>query len=246
MTIPPTAPRTDRPSLDPFESALLTELREHVAAHPVHATATAPVPHRRHRGRWAAGLAVAAAAATAFVVGSPGGPATSPAYAVEQTGAGDVVVIIHRLEDSAGLEKALSEHGIDADVSFDPGSTKHGISSFTVPDGEVGEVPSGSPERGSTELTLEPDAGKRQESGGQSQQAEPAAPGEVPDIPDCGIATSDPATLTHEGDDWVLRIPAESPLQNRPVAITTGADGALGVFYAGNEPGSYCGVMSVG
>ena len=60
------------------------------------------------------------------------------------------------------------------------------------------------------------------------------------------MGSSEPATLTHEGDDWVLRIPADSPLQDRPVQITTGADGQLGAFYAGSEPGSYCGVVSVG
>lgn len=76
-------------------------------------------PHRR--GRWAAGVLAAAAAATAYVVVSPGGPAVSPAYAVDRQSDGDVVVTIHRLEDAAGLEAALAEHGIEADVDFEPG-----------------------------------------------------------------------------------------------------------------------------
>jgi hypothetical protein len=37
---------------------------------------------------------------------------------VEQEGNGDVVVTIHRLTDAAGLEKALREHGIDAQVTY--------------------------------------------------------------------------------------------------------------------------------
>jgi hypothetical protein len=238
-----TPPTTAQP-LDHFESALLTELREHVAAHPVHETATAPVTHQRHRGRWAAGLAMAAAAATAFVVASPGGPATSPAYAVEQTGDGEVVVTIHRLEDSSGLEQALREHGIDADVSYDPASRDGGHTSMT-PDGEVEAPPPG--ERGTTE--------RKADSGGEGPQldqsgpgvvteAEPAEPGEGFDPAGCG--TGEPATLSQDGADWVLRIPADSPLQDRAVRITTGVDGDLMVEYPGDAPNSYCGVASVG
>ena len=77
------------------------------------------------------------------------------------------------------------------------------------------------------------------------QPAEPAEPGEVPDVPDCGSDHGEPATLSHEADAWVLRIPAESPLQDRPVQISTGPDGELGVAYAGNDPGSQCAVMSI-
>ena len=63
----------------------------------------------------------------------------------------------------------------------------------------------------------------------------------------CGIDNdSAPARLTHEGDDWVLRIPAGSPLQDREVQITTTASGALAAGYPGDAPGSYCGVASVG
>lgn len=107
-------------TLDGFEAQLLEELRAHVATRKPEAT-PAPTPRRPHRRRWAAGLAAAAAAATAYVVVSPGGPAVSPAYAVDQQSDGDVVVTIHRLEDAAGLEAALAEHGIDADVDFEPG-----------------------------------------------------------------------------------------------------------------------------
>lgn len=80
---------------------------------------TAPGPRpRSQRRRWVAGLAAAAAAATAAVVLAPGGPAVSPAYAVDREADGEVVITINRLEDEAGLETALREHGIDAEVTY--------------------------------------------------------------------------------------------------------------------------------
>ncbi|HWM74424.1 MAG TPA: hypothetical protein VNQ53_11820 [Nocardioides sp.] len=207
MNTPPTAPR----ELDSFESALLTELRAHVADRPVPDTVTEPTRSRPHYRRWAAGLAVAAAAATAFVVGSAGGPATSPAYAVAQEADGDVVVTIHRLEDSEGLEAALHEKGIDAEVSFEewPPGVSHEFS-----DG---------------------DHMFRFWGPGVTPVPNPTLPGNEPDAPACGLEAGDPATLTQEGDSWVLRIPASSPLQDRPVSITAGVGGALGVRYEDND-----------
>jgi len=232
MNTPPTTPR----ELDHFETALLGELKEHVATQP----AREPVPERSHRGRrrWAAGIAAAAAAATAYVVISPGGPAVSPAYAVEQQADGAVVVTVHRLEDSEGLERALAEHGIEADVSFtSPGDD--GITTWDLSDGKVDEAPPG--ERGS--LDQKEDAPG---SGARLDQAQPALPGEVPDLPDCGTGDAEPATLTRQGDDWVLRIPADSPAQDRPIVISTAADGGLMVAFEANDPGAYCAFMSVG
>ena len=227
MNSPSTAPR----ELDSFETALLGELREHVATR---APAAAPsAPSRRPGRRWAAGVAAAAAAATAYVVVSPGWPAVSPAYAVDQEADGDVVVTIHRLEDATGLEAALREHGIDATVSFDPSTGE----AFTFDsDGfSTGEPPPAEEGKGS-----EPRLSKRSEV----SQAGPGVRGGTPGLPDCGLGAGDPATLTHEGDEWVLFIPAGSPLQDRPVAITTGVGGELGVGYEGNDPNSYCGVFS--
>lgn len=223
--------------LDTFESALLTELRAHVEARPAPITVGhQSAPTRRHYRRWAGGLAVAAATATAFVVASPGGPATSPAYAVEDGTGGDVVVTIHRLEDSAGLEHALQEKGIDADVSFDPGSTPGGTS-FIVPGGSVGQPPP--IEDSAAEVGAE-------EVDSTVTQTEEPADGSETGLSECGLEGGEPATLAQEGDDWVLTIPGDSILQDRAVSITTGADGNLGVTYAGSEPGTYCGVMSVG
>ena len=128
MNTPSTAPR----DLDQFESALLTELRGQVAARPEPAAVPALAVRPHHR-RWAAGLAVAAAAATAFVVGFPGGPAVNPAFAVAQEADGEVVATIHELEDAAGLEEALRAAGIDAHVSYT--RSRPGLSSTSLPAG---------------------------------------------------------------------------------------------------------------
>jgi hypothetical protein len=167
-----------------------------------------PTTRRPRRGRrWAAGLAVAAATATAYVVVSPGGPAVSPAYAVTQQADGDVVVTLHRLEDSAGLEAALSEQGIDALVSFDPATTGF----HAVPDSLFDEL-----------------------------AADGGGPACYPEDLD-GFAS-----ITQEGADWVLRIPADSVLQDREIAISTGSSGSLVAYFAGNRPGAICAVVAGG
>jgi hypothetical protein len=227
-------PSTTTPALDTFETALLGELRAHVATRP--AAAPEPLAPRPHRPRrWAAGVAAAAAVATAYVVVSPGGPAVSPAYAVSENADGEVVVTVHRLEDADGLEQALSEHGIDAEVSFE---TDDDIGDFHF-EGPAEELPSLSgAETGSTvEREAGGSDGPKLESPGQGKAT--AGPSD-----DVGCGTGEPATLTQEGDAWVLRIPADSPLQDREVQITTTAGGGLMVAYPGAEPGSYCAVVS--
>ncbi len=243
MTNPPVTP----PTLDHFEAGLLQELRAHVATRSPEA-AVEPETPRSHKRRWAAGFAVAAAAATAFVVASPGGPATSPAYAVDEDSDGDVVVTIHRLEDSAGLEDALRDKGIDAEVSFQPSDSGDlGITYYVDSEGNLGQGPPPT-EGGSTDVQEDNAGGgpELESSGGAVTGVEPAEGGEGPGPADCGWDQGDPATLSQEGDDWVLRIPADSPLQDREVRITTGEGGDLMVSYPGNTPNSHCGVATVG
>lgn len=97
-------------TLDTFEQALLDELRQRVGSR------AAPTPSRSRR-RWAlAALPVGAAGAVAVAL-TLGGP--SAAYAVEKGDNGDIVVTIHRLDDAAGLEKALKAEGVEADVDYD-------------------------------------------------------------------------------------------------------------------------------
>jgi hypothetical protein len=77
----------------------------------------APLGGPSFRRRPLASAVAAAVAIVAVVVGSST-VGTSVAFAVEQDRDGDVVITIHRLADSAGLEKALREHGIEAQVTY--------------------------------------------------------------------------------------------------------------------------------
>lgn len=99
--------------LDTFETRLLAELREHVASAPA-----VPAPGRT-TPRWVVGVAAAAAASVLGVVLVPG-LGTEPAYSVQEGNAGEIEVEVHRLEDAAGLESALAEHGVAADVRYLP------------------------------------------------------------------------------------------------------------------------------
>jgi hypothetical protein len=227
-------------SLDTFETALLGELRREVTEHPAAAAPAARVPRPRGRLRLGAAGAAGIAASVVAVFGL-GGTGGSPAYAVAENSAGDVTVTVHRLDDAAGLEKALRAKGIDADVSYDADS-----SDSTAMLGSVG--PGGAvPPDGAQTHTDEQGSGsgsftQRQGEKGPSLSGPGSSPGGADDP--CGPLDPAPARLSHPGDDWVLSIPAGSPLQDRHVVIGTGADGSLSVTFAGSVPGSYCGLMS--
>jgi hypothetical protein len=220
----------DTPELGSFETALLTELRREVAEHP----ALAPTPARRPRRRLQlAAVAATGVAASVVAVFGFGGTGGSPAYAVDRDSDGDVTVTIHRLDDASGLEAALQAQGIDADVSYDPDSNN-----TTDALGSLGPGPASPPPgSGSSEGGLS----QSQEKGGPVTSG-PGRPGDETDP--CGPIDPAPARLSHPGDDWVLSIPAGSPLQDRHVDIGTGPDGTLSVQYAGSQPGSMCGLMS--
>ena len=226
--------------LDSFETALLSELRREVAEHPAPTPSPAPSRSPRRRLRLAA-VGAAAVAASLVAVFGPGSSGGSPAYAVEKNSSGDVIVTVHRLDDADGLESALRAKGIDADVSYDAdgfGPT-------------VGMGPDGAPLPGS-QVPPAPGQGKGGAGGHVEVQGETgpghaeAGPGSGPaDGNDpCGLG-GDPATLTQKGSDWVFTIPADSPLQDRHVEIGTDSTGALSVAYAGDEPNSMCGMVTV-
>jgi hypothetical protein len=218
-------------TLDSFESALLLELRQHVAEHP----APEPVPVRRPRRRLRlAAVGATGIAASVVAVFGLGGTGPSPAYAVEQNSAGDVIVTVHRLDDAAGLEDALRDKGIDADVSYDAEGSM-GQFSHTEPDGAGGQAPHGEGGLSTSGEGEEPGGGAGPSTSG------PAAIEEA-----CGPVEPPPATLAQDGEDWVLTIPAGSPLHERHVDISTDASGALAVQYAATVPGSYCGVTTMG
>ncbi len=149
------------------------------------------------------------------------------------------MVTIHRLEDSAGLEAALREHGIDAEVSFQPTDTGElGITNYVDSEGNIGQGPPPA-EGGSTDA-----AGRGRRRRARARRPA-AAPSQALSPPRTARSRPsrlrlrhrrDPATLSHEGDDWVLRIPADSPLQDRPVQIATGEGGDLMVATPATRP----------
>lgn len=115
--------------LDPFETRLLAELRREVVA------SSTPAPRRTRRP-----LAVAAGVAATAVVGVllVPGLGTTPAYSVQEGNAGEVEVEVNRPEDAAGLERALAEHGIAADITYLPEMQTCAPGRFTEVEREVG------------------------------------------------------------------------------------------------------------
>jgi hypothetical protein len=222
--------------LDTFETALLAELRREVAEHPAPGPSSAPLPpparRPRRRLRLAAVGATAAAASVVAVLGL-GGPGGSPAYAVETNADGDVIVTVHRLDDAGGLERALRAEGIDADVSYEA----EGFGPTVELDAD-GEPPA--PGEGGPEDHIE----ARGITGPGHTEVGPKTARPADGDDPCGLG-GEPATLTQQGSDWVLTIPADSPLQDRRVEIGTDSTGALSVAYAGDEPNSMCGMVTV-
>lgn len=194
---------------DTFDQALLTELRQ-VAAE------NAPVPVRRTRRRWAlSGAGLAAAAVTAFGVTTLG---SSAAYAVEENGDGDVVITIKELSDADGLEKALADHGIVADVDYDAEAGGPGDIRFDP----SAEVPEG----------IEPGPGGtfEQEVESEARLEAHSESGESGDLPPEGFACGDfdhmPFTTDLKGDEYVITIPGDSVLResDAELKITTSGD----------------------
>jgi hypothetical protein len=99
------------PSLDSFETALLTQLRERVEQRPV-------VGPRRSRPRLL--IAAAAMVATAATVVVVQGLSTTAAYSVQEGNAGTITVEVRRLEDAHGLEVDLAKYGVTADITYLP------------------------------------------------------------------------------------------------------------------------------
>ena len=203
--------------LGSFDRALLTELR-HIAAE------GAPAPARRtHRRVALAGTGVAALAATVVGVTTLG--STAAAYAVSEDGDGDIVITIRELEDAAGLEQALADHGIDADVDYDA-SSDDGITigSPDDPAGQLGEVPT-SPGGGKGGHVVKGHAHAQAEEGSGTG---PSFSGPGPGMADdpCGGPDHMPFETDLSADAYTITIPADSVLldQDAALRITTSGD----------------------
>lgn len=113
--------------LDSFETALLKELREHVEQQ----NAVRPrAPGRRKMLLTAAALAVLAGG-LGVVVPQLG---TEAAYSVQEGNAGTINVEVRRPEDAAGLEAALAQYNIKADVMYVPGGQQCAPGRYTPVD----------------------------------------------------------------------------------------------------------------
>ncbi|HET6998759.1 MAG TPA: hypothetical protein VFI03_09225 [Solirubrobacterales bacterium] len=106
-----------------FEQRLLARLKAVVAERGAAATEAAEAqvasPSWRRRGpRLALGAAVALGAIVVALIVSAGGDNTSQAFAVEPREGGGVTIKVYSLEDASGLEQALEEAGIKAQVTW--------------------------------------------------------------------------------------------------------------------------------
>ncbi|MFY0405437.1 hypothetical protein [Solicola sp. PLA-1-18] len=99
-----------RSELDSFEAQLLGELRLEVENRSTHRTTRS----WRYWPQTIAATFVAMLCGTVAVmtVGS------APAFAVDARAGGIVEVKVNRLEDAAGLERALEDEGVNADISY--------------------------------------------------------------------------------------------------------------------------------
>lgn len=201
---------TTRAPLDSFESALLSELRDTVAERS--AEGRAGQPRRRKPLLIAAAAATAVAATVSTVVfglGS-GGLAPAAAFSVSAENDGDIVVTIHRLDDADGLEQALAEHGITAEVSYG-GATSECVQfpadDDTGPcwDPDEGDLGTGS------ELNTAPEPSDESSEALPADQGTPGAD-DLLDL--CGFGDTSPASLQRGDDGWTLTIPADSPLHD--------------------------------
>lgn len=102
--------------LDTFEAELLQELRSTVATRSQQRRS--PKAHSPHRFIRRSGLAAGAAAAAAVAVVFVPGVLADPAYAVSNGPQGTIEVQVNRLEDAAGLQHALAQRGVKANVQY--------------------------------------------------------------------------------------------------------------------------------
>ncbi len=110
-----------------FEQRLLARLKAVVAERGAAAAATeaaearvASPSWRRHGPRLALGAATALVAVAVALIVSAGGDNPPAAFAVEPQEGGGVTIKVYSLEDASGLEQALEDAGIQAQVTWLP------------------------------------------------------------------------------------------------------------------------------
>jgi hypothetical protein len=120
-----TQPKPDLSPLLPDDATLRARRAILVdAVAPGGAAPQRPTPWRRRGPRLALGAVAALAAVAVALIVSAGGDTPQPAFAVEPQEGGGVRIEVYSLEDSAGLERALADAGIRAQVNWlAPGTT---------------------------------------------------------------------------------------------------------------------------
>lgn len=212
MTSPSPSPSTSptpspSPGLDSFERDLLTELRSVVTERAAAAAPRTAPPSRRRRPLQAASAvgALVAAAGAAVLAGG------SPAFAVDTTDDGSVVVTINELDDADGLEEALADHGVRAEVDYagdGPGTRVDG-------EGWVSVGTDGLPtDPGATPVDPLPMDMTWLGTDGELP-ADPAAA--------CGIGATGtaPITLERDGDGYVVTLAGPTLDQDNALRLST-------------------------
>lgn len=116
-----TKPKPDLSPLLPDDATLQARRAALVDAVSPGGQGPPPATRRRRRGlRLVLGAAAALAVAGIVLVFNSGGDSTSRAFAVEPQEGGGVTIKIYSLEDASGLEAALGEAGIKAQVNWLP------------------------------------------------------------------------------------------------------------------------------
>ena len=208
--------------LDPFESALLTELRREVAEHPALSPAPKSRPRRRRRVVVTGVAATVAATVAAIGLTPDGGPTVAPAFAVETNPDGSVDLVIHRLDDADGIEAALATHGIDATVHF-----------IAMPEGHMPAEP---------ELPgpLSHDKVGPGNACGIDDGPGPALLVRAADVGRVGQEQGGPGRANAESGDFVLQFPADSPVRDENIVLDLGSRGSFWIVYPSATPGEWC------
>lgn len=112
---------------DSFQERLLKELKTTVAQRgaeqEISTETAAHSPGWRRAQRLVVGTGAGLAAAAALLVFNSGSESTPKAFAVEPQDGGGVAITIYSPEDAAGLEGALAEAGVSAQVTWLPAGT---------------------------------------------------------------------------------------------------------------------------
>ena len=180
--------------LTTFEHDLLAQLTQRVT--------TRERARRRRRVGYALTGGVAAAVVGVLAISMIANP--TPAYAVDQSESGAIVVTIARLSDEEGLEQKLADYGIEADVAYDlTSASSTEVSAGTPVEGATGSSGSTAAEGSGTVVTEGVEA--------------PGVPASEP----CSLPADTAPTVERLASGVRITLPASWTALDEPLAITT-------------------------